>query len=144
MKLKSILCLVIFLSFNVNAQEDTTLDKQNRDDNEIPATFVKNDKAAYDHLYHIRKGIDYPIVLGLGGTSIYLLTIVYSKKPTPVEDILKLNKNDLPSYDRWNAGYHDANLDQISYYPFYAVMPLPLLFLADKTMKNDRGQIGVM
>ena len=143
MTLKNLLYLIIFIAFNVNAQEDTVADKQDYQETDFPGTFA-NAETKYEPMYHIKKGIDYPVILGFGGTSVYLMTIIYNKPKTPEADILKLNKNDVPEYDRWNAGWHDANLDQISYYPFYAVMPLPLLFLADKTMKNDRGRIGVL
>ncbi|MCW3116007.1 MAG: phosphoesterase PA-phosphatase related protein [Chitinophagaceae bacterium] len=144
MKLKCILPLLLFLVLRVNAQEDTASVIIDSVKIEIPDSFVANKTRKSESIYHLKKGIDYPVVAVLGGTSIYLMMIIYSKPETPASVILNLNKNAIPPYDRWNAGWHDANLDKVSYYPFYAVMPLPLLFLADRKMKNDLGKIGVL
>jgi len=142
MKMRALLLLTLLASFTANAQNDST---SARDEDDRPSSpFAVQTLQPIEHVYNINKAVDYPITLVLGGTSIYMLTIVYSKKPTPVADILKLNKNDLPSYDRWTAGWHDDNLDKASYIPFYAVMPLPLVLLADKRISKDKGTIGVM
>ncbi|HXS36530.1 MAG TPA: phosphatase PAP2 family protein [Flavipsychrobacter sp.] len=97
-----------------------------------------------EHVYNIKYGIDVPITAVLGGTAVYMLPIIYSKKNTSVATIESLNKNDVPEIDRWTAGWHDANLDKASYYPFYAVMPLPIILLADKQIAPDKGRIGIM
>jgi membrane-associated phospholipid phosphatase len=141
MKMKGILLITMLMAFHAEAQQDSASSK---DDDEQASPFAVQTLKPIDHIYHSNKAIDYPVTLVLGGTSIYLLTVVYSKKPTPVDQILKLNKNDLPAYDRWTAGWHDDNLDKASYIPFYAVMPLPLVLLADKRIAPDKGPLGVM
>ena len=35
-------------------------------------------------------------------------------------------------------------MDRISYYPFYAVMPLPLILLFDKKVRKDAGSVGLL
>ena len=146
MKLKSILLLAIFLTWKVSAQEDTITNNQNNGNEAAISTFAQNGNyKKTDKIYHINKAVDYPVILALGGTSIYLLTsVIYKKSATPADQVLALNKNDVPSYDRWTAGWHDANLDNISYYPFFAVMPLPLILLGNKQIAQDKGTIGVM
>jgi len=146
MKLKIILLVSIFLAARSNAQ-DSVSSVDTPDTTAVFSTFDENitqGNKENGKIYHINKAVDYPITLALGGTSIYMLTVIYSKKATPAADILKLSKNSVPSYDRWTAGWYDANLNTISYYPFYAVMPLPLILLIDKKIAPDKGTIGVM
>jgi hypothetical protein len=126
------------IAYSATAQEDTS------DVKEEPSHQPFNNEMLRAHMYHVNNAVDMPIVLALGGTSIYLMTIIYNKEPTPESVILGLDKNDIPAFDRRTAGWHDDNLDKMSYIPFYAVMPLPLVLLADKSMKPDRGRIGLM
>lgn len=144
MKPQYLLFLMMCLGFRATAQEDTVLETQPMV-SDPPATFAPADlPQADDKIYRIRKGVDYPLIVGLGGTSIYMMTIIYNKDKTPLSTIQNLNKNNVPSIDRWTAGWHDANLDQASYYPFYGVMPLPLILLADKRIAADKGTIGLL
>jgi membrane-associated phospholipid phosphatase len=140
MLFRNCLLLAILITYNTYAQDDTT----NAGELERPLPIAVSDNIPPEHMYHVNNAVDMPIVLALGGTAIYALTIIYSKKNTPESVILNLNKNDVPSYDRWTAGWHDDNLDKISYYPFYGVMPLPLILLADKQIAQDKGRIGLM
>ncbi len=143
MSTKTILFLSIFFVSTAKAQDDTvnTVLPKEPVENVDETTSPEHPKT---HVYHINNAVDMPIVGVLGGTSIYLLTVIYSKPNTPESVIVNLNKNSVPAIDRWTAGWHNANLDQISYYPFYGVMPLPLLLLADKQIAQDKGRIGLM
>lgn len=140
MTLKYGLLLALLVTANVYGQVDTSSNIGEPDES---SGFVSSNRSS-GHMYHVNNFVDMPIVLALGGTSIYGMTIIYSKKSTPVSVIENLNKNNVPVFDRWTAGWHDANMDRISYYPFYGVMPLPLFLLLDKDMKKDRGRIGLM
>ena len=98
-----------------------------------------------EKVYLINNAVDYPLTLVLGGTSVYLLTVVdYSKKPTSETDILNLNTNNLPVFDRSATTHHSANLANTSNYLFYSAMPLPLVLLADRKIAKDAGEIGVL
>ena len=98
-----------------------------------------------EKVYRIKKAVDYPLTLVLGGTSVYLLTVVdYSKKPTSETDILNLNTNNIPVFDRSATTHHSANLANTSNYLFYSAMPLPLVLLADRKIAKDAGEIGVL
>ena len=102
------------------------------------------DKGEPGKVYHMNYKVDVPIIVVGGAATIYSFTIIYTKKNTPVATIQALNKNDIPAFDRWATRYHDLNMDKISYYPFYGVMPLPLILLADKKMRKDAGSIGLL
>ena len=97
-----------------------------------------------DKMYRMKYGIDIPIIAVGGAATIYSFTIIYTKKNTPEATILALNKNNIPAFDRWATQYHDPNMDKISYYPFYACMPLPALLFIDKNMRKDAGQITTL
>ncbi len=97
-----------------------------------------------DKVYRMNYKADLPIILVGGAATVYSFTLIYTKKATPVADILNLNKNNIPSFDRWATKFHDPTTDRISYYPFYAVMPLPLILLADKTIRKDAGNVGLL
>src|ERR1043165_9444560 len=139
MLFRRVLLALIFISGRSLAQDDSI---ERPEQEEFVSSITTS--TTPDHMYHVKAGTVVPMVVVLGGASIYGMTIIYNKDKTPESKILSLNKNDVPSFDRFSAGWHDDNLDKISYYPFYAVMPLPLVLLADKRMKQDRGRIGLM
>ena len=141
MKLKYILILSVWFTLKANAQDTSLLSPQKAADTPVINGTV--DKTPDTKMYHINKAVDYPIILGLGGTSIYLVTsVIYKKKPTPESEILNLNKNSLPAFDGGAISHHDYNLDRTSYIPFYAVMPLPALLLFDSKIAKDKLEIG--
>ncbi len=83
------------------------------------------------------------IVVGFTATA-YAFSKIYTKTNTPDATIAALDKNNIPVFDRWATKYHDLNMDRISYYPFYAVMPLPAILFIDKKMRKDAGKISIM
>ena len=87
-------------------------------------------------IYKLRPGVDIPIFVIGAGWSGYAFTKIYSKPHSTEEDILSLNKNDINSFDRWAVRPFSESADKISYYPFFASMPLPFLFLFGNTKKD--------
>src|ERR1043166_46323 len=101
--LRNALFLIFFSSARLFAQDDSvSLDKEDALAL-IPVSQTFKDKQD-GKLYRLNYAVDLPIIGVFGGTSIYLMTIIYSKKATPVDEILKLDKNNVPSFDRWEAG----------------------------------------
>ncbi|MCD6013152.1 MAG: hypothetical protein K0Q79_3014 [Flavipsychrobacter sp.] len=143
MKITSCLLAAVLLFTNVNAQEDDADDSTDGQFQAIPVS-KKDDVRPPERMYNINYAVTLPIIGVLGGGAIYGMTVIYSKEKTPEAEILALKKEDVPAIDRWNAGWRNKRLDEISYYPFYAVMPLPLLLLADKQIAKDKGRIGLM
>jgi membrane-associated phospholipid phosphatase len=143
MMAKNILFITMLLATSVNAQIDPADSTAEAGPMKAINTVARMNKPG-GSVYHTKNAVDWPITVALGGPAIYLLTIIYSKSPTPESVILNLDKKNVPSIDRWSAGWHDANMDKASYYPFFAVMPLPLLLLTDKQIAGDKGTIGLM
>jgi membrane-associated phospholipid phosphatase len=140
--LKKLLFIFIFFAGKLSAQEPSNdRDSINAYDF-VPAHTLREKEAA--RMYHLNYKVDVPIIVVGGAATLYSFTIIYTKKNTPVATIQALNKNDIPSFDRWATRYHDLNMDKISYYPFYAAMPLPLILLADKKISKDAGRIGML
>jgi membrane-associated phospholipid phosphatase len=142
MKSKYILFLLLFVSGTALAQSDTTGER----DDEAPSTekAEKNNHTYARGVYKMNYKVDLPII-GVGAAWCgYAFTKIYSKPTTPLQTILDLDKNDVPVFDRWVAGKHDGYLDEISYYPFYAAMPLPLILLADKHIARNAGTVGLL
>jgi len=143
--LNKTLFLVLFFACKLNAQEVITTSKD-RDtaisEEKIPSHTVTDRQA--DKMYRLNYKVVVPIIaVGFAATG-YSFSVIYSKKATPVDVILKLNKNNVPAFDRWATKFHDPNMDKLSYYPFYAVMPLPLILFLDKKMRKDAGSIGLV
>ena len=88
--------------------------------------------------YLINPAVDIPIVAVGTVWSVYALSKIYNKTPPTASDVQGLNKNDIPFFDRWAIYPYDKNLDKISYYPFYASIPLPFLFfLSNEQTSKD-------
>src|SRR5688572_31634656 len=51
-------------------------------------------------IYKLKPGIDIPLTAIGTGWSLYAFTEIYSKEKSSEEDILSLNVNDIPSFDR--------------------------------------------
>lgn len=97
-----------------------------------------------DEVYRLKYRLDIPVTAVGAGWSGYAFTKIYSKPASPVEDIERLDKNDLNKLDRWAAGKHSDEADAASNYLFYGSIPLPFLLLADKQIRRDAPKIGFM
>ena len=143
MRLKNILFIVVFFACKLNAQDiippsgyDTAIT--------IPAPDKKVKDRQADKMYHMNYKVVIPIIaVGFAATG-YSFSVIYSKTNTPDATILQLDKKNIPAFDRWATKYHDINMDKISYYPFYGVMPLPLILFIDKKMRKDAGSISLI
>ena len=141
--LKKTLLLLLFVAGKSTAQEI----KQNSFDMNSDTTGVSVNTAKgkkEQRMYHMQYKTVVPIIaVGFAVTG-YEFSVIYKKKESPLANILNLNRNNIPVFDRWVSYNHDLNMDKISYYPFYAVMPLPLILLLDKKVRKDAGTVGLM
>jgi membrane-associated phospholipid phosphatase len=87
-------------------------------------------------IYKFKPAVDIPIFIVGAGWSAYAFTKIYSKPPSTEEEVLSLDKNNINGFDRWAVRPYSESLDRISYYPFFASMPLPFLFLFGNTKKD--------
>lgn len=92
-----------------------------------------SERSAERQVYHINPAVDYPIIAIGTAWSAYALTKIYDKTPPTEAEILRLNKNDINAFDRWAIYPYDERLIEFSDYPFYASIPLPLLFFVSNT-----------
>jgi len=81
-----------------------------------------------EQVYAIKPAVDIPIIAAGTIWSVYALSKIYNKTAPTVQEILSLNKNDVNVFDRWAIYPYNKNLDKVSYYPFYASIPLPFIF----------------
>jgi hypothetical protein len=97
------------------------------------------------NVYHISWKVDAPVT-GVGlGLSVLGLHLIQNKDSITTKEALEKNKDDIPFFDRGNAGYYSESANDASYYPFFAGFAMPLVFIiADKTERQQAGKILVM
>jgi membrane-associated phospholipid phosphatase len=95
-------------------------------------------------VYKINPGVDIPVTATGTLWSLYAFTKIYSKDPTNDETVLALQKSDVNGFDRWGIRPYSKKIDDLSYIPFYAAMPMPVLFLFDKRMRKDIGKLSFL
>ncbi len=95
-------------------------------------------------IYKINKAVDIPITAVGAAWSLYAFSKIYSKDPTPLEEIKALDKNDINVFDRWAAGHHDPAADRASNYLFYGSIPVPFALMADREIRKDALKISFL
>ncbi|HTI07016.1 MAG TPA: phosphatase PAP2 family protein [Puia sp.] len=89
-------------------------------------------------VYHINPKVDIPLFAATAGWTFYGFAQISKKEPTSQTTIMNLQKSDIPWFDRWADRPYNKNVDKISYLPFDAAMPYPIVFIAlDKKMRKD-------
>lgn len=131
---------VLFVSLTVFAQNDsasltvdTTLPIQQPDVKEKPK-----------EVYKLNLGADIPVTATGTIWSLYAFSRIYDKDPSDPETITNLNKTDVNRFDRWGIRPYNKKVDRLSYIPFYASMPMPVVFLFDKRMRKDIVKLSFM
>lgn len=143
MKKLSIVCpAFLFVFATVCAQNDSANMQRIQSDTipiQQPATKEKPTK-----VYKLNPAVDIPITAVGTGWSLYAFSKIYDKDPSSEEAVLALNKSDVNRFDRWGIRRYSKTIDNISYIPFYASMPLPVLFLFDNRMRKDIAKLSFM
>jgi membrane-associated phospholipid phosphatase len=148
MKKLCVLCpAVLFVFASVCAQNDaasiqsdTNIKSDTMPVNVQPAI---NDKP--QPVYKLKPAVDIPITAIGTGWSLFAFTKIYSKDPSNEETILALSKNSVNSFDRWAIRPYSKRLDEVSYIPFYAAMPYPVIFfLCDGKMRKDFAKLSFL
>lgn len=98
-----------------------------------------------DAVYELRPAVDIAIIAVGTVWSAYAFTKIYNKTPPSIEQIQSLNKDNINAFDRWAVYPYSKSLDKISYYPFYASIPYPLIYLlTEKNTRKDFFKIAFM
>jgi hypothetical protein len=101
------------------------------------STYDKGNPGKIQPVYKLKPVIDIPVTAIGAGWSLYAFSKIYSKPNSSDEKILSLDVNNINSFDRWAVRPFSEELDKVSYYPFFAVMPMPLVFLTGKSTRKD-------
>ncbi len=103
-----------------------------------PFVSIQSGAASNDPIYQIKPKVEIPAFAVVAGWTFYGFAQISKKESTPLATVMKLQKSDIPWYDRWAARPYNRSVDKISYLPFDAAMPYPLIFCAfDKKMRKD-------
>ena len=103
---------------------------------------IKNEKfKGSRRVYKLKPACDIPITAIGAGWSLYAFSKIYSKDKSPVEKILSLDKNNIPSFDRKGADVYHPKADETGDMIFYSSMPLPVLLMLDRKIRKDAFKI---
>ena len=98
----------------------------------------KNNGTEKRDVFTLNSKTDIPITIGCTAWSGYAMTKIYNKGASSEAQILSLNRNDINPLDRSAIYGYSSSLDKFSYIPFYAAIPLPLVFfLTGNDMRSD-------
>ena len=89
-------------------------------------------------VYTIKPKVDIPLFVAAAGWTFYGFAQVSNKDGSSQAKVESLQKSSIPWYDRWAVRPYNRSVDKLSYVPFDAAMPFPLVFCAfDKKMRKD-------
>jgi hypothetical protein len=94
--------------------------------------------------YETRARVDLPLTIGgiaLSGLGLYLIS---NKDGISDAQALRLNKNDVNSFDRFAAGNYDMDAKDLSDKFFYSSFATPFLLLIDDQVRDKAGQVGAL
>jgi membrane-associated phospholipid phosphatase len=93
-------------------------------------------------VYRLRPASDIPLTLVGSGWNLYAFGKIYSKDKSNEEDILALDVSNIPTFDRHGAKVYHPEADNVANLLFYGAMPLPLVLMLDKKIRNDGFKIA--
>ena len=92
--------------------------------------------------YHTRFAVDGPIMLGLGGISAFGLYRVQQKSGLSDAGLAALRKEDVPSFDRFSAGWYSDRAQTASDLLCYPTLVIaPGLLALNKDVRSHYGQV---
>jgi membrane-associated phospholipid phosphatase len=137
---KLIVPAFFFVFASVHAQNNSAI--LTSDTIPIQQPEIKKEKPK--EVYKLNLGVDIPVTATGTLWSLYAFTKIYNKDASNEETILALNKSDVNGFDRRAIRPYDKKIDEISYLPFYASMPMPVFFLFDKRMRKDIAKLSFL
>jgi membrane-associated phospholipid phosphatase len=132
------LCILFINSF---AQDSSTTTATN------PAftSTVSNHPFSPQDVYKISWAADAPITGGGIGLSVLGLHLIKTKDDLTDAQAAAKNRNDVPSFDRGNAGFYSQKDNDASYIPFFTSFATPVaVMLINKNERQQAGKILVM
>lgn len=118
------LVLILNILFKTSAQNDTEIN------NSGP--------------YKLRLGVDLPITVGNAGLSFLGLKVLRKKELLDSAKIMSLDRQKINKFDRGATFNYDENASTLSDYALFASTSLPLLLLADNSVRKDALKVGAL
>ena len=88
---------------------------------------------------------DAPIIAAGIGLTYLGYTLITNKKDLTLSELANKKKENIPFFDRGNAGYYSEKADKDSYIPFQASFAMPLvMLLVNKNERQHAGQIAAL
>jgi membrane-associated phospholipid phosphatase len=143
MKKISVLCPAFLFVFATGYAQNDSANMQSIQRDTIPLQQPET-KVKAEPVYKLKPAVDVPVTAAGTIWSLYAFTKIYNKDPSSDEAVLALSKSNVPGFDRWGIRAYSKTIDNISYIPFYASMPLPVLFLFDNKMRKDIAKLSFM
>ena len=95
--------------------------------------------------YHTRFAVDAPITVGLGAVTLTGLYLVQQKDGLTDAELAALNKNDVPEFDRFSAGWYSKSAQTASDFITYpALVVAPGLLALNDRARGRYGQVVVL
>lgn len=92
--------------------------------------------------YHTRFGVDGPIIGGLGALSVTGLLLVQQKDGLTDAQLAALDKNDIPKFDRFSAGYYSNRAQTVGDFIVYpSLLIAPGLLALNQNVRGRYGQV---
>lgn len=100
--------------------------------------------AKQDQVYLLKPKVDIPITVVGAAWSLYAFTKIYSKEDMPASKVMALDPADVNGFDRGAAGNTNQKASDNSDYLFYGAMPLPIVLMADRKIRQDALKVGFL
>lgn len=153
MKQFTIFCVAVLNTLFVCAQDsisaqnvlDTTANKTTNESGITTTSPPQATPLKSPSPYKTKFLTDAPIITAGVGLTVYGVYLIKNKDPLSEQKLATLSKDDLPFFDRGNAGYYSQSVDEASYIPFQASFAMPVvLMLINKNERQHAGQVLVM
>ena len=103
-----------------------------------PAAYAQRNTSPYQ----TRFAVDGPITLGLGLASVTGLYLVQQKDGLTNAQLAALNKNDVPKFDRFSAGYYSNGAQTVGDLIVYpSLVVAPALLALNQDIRSNYGQV---
>jgi membrane-associated phospholipid phosphatase len=95
------------------------------------------EKGIDQEVYRFKKGLDIPLTVTGIAWSLYGFTKIYNKDTSTTAQIMELDKNNISSFNRKAIDNYSQSAFNASNLFFYAAMPLPMVLMFDKKIRQD-------
>jgi len=111
----------------------------------VAGSVLGQDKDSTYPVYKIKSRVEIPVTVAAAAYTLYGFSRVSAKSGSDPATVMNLKKSDVPWFDRWGVRAYNRSVDKLSYLPFDAAVPYPVVFLAlDKKMRKDYGKLAFL